>query len=1615
MSLGNKHRQTSLYHDDVERAALGRAGRWLASTGLSLLTLVLVSPGEAAILGTTLGTLAPPGQIGGILISALPSDARPVFESVTGVPGQPPLAGDVTFDRSLTHYQIGQGWTSWSHGYAGHVYWTGVGGRLVKICYPVGTAAVLFYVQPRQSQLVSVTAWANDDPNVSFTQNISGTGGAAGFAFYGSDSSVTIHCVWVQVGMGFDFALGEFFGGQWPEAETGACCLNSGSCTITSQQQCWDWGGTYKGDHSACFPSLCPQPGACCLPPDSHCWNVTEAQCTAAGGVFAGDFGDDDCALNPCRRGACCIVGQECVIAPEAACTNWGGIYQGNLTKCDPSPCSDWGACCDEYGQCAVVLEIDCLTTGRVYRGDGIMCDDPMYACPPSAYLSGVVWDAATHDPLPGLRVSIGGLIPEITYTDPNGRFDFAEVWPGGRLVRVTDESGTYIGATRDVGMYPPDHYTLYFSLEPRATGDARPALSDVTGQYCNARKHARYIQGVSLTENFTATVNWKDHEPGTIKTVQGELLNPPYFGTYHLSRAMGTDFQVGQTLTLVAYAADGTASPPRVANFSIIPAPPGLELTSKQRSGDVLQYAANALTIMEEGLPDGTIPSNIPLFGKKALRFAGVARGFGPLMDGSAHFAMEGKEKRIRIGGVDLFCQFAGAGGWDYDHDSGSWSVDGAIDASAGADVQIPVPALEICWPNPITVWPSICLELEGHLTADVAAHLEFNDWAFYGAPDWEGSVSLNPEASVDVLVGVPPFLCVGVYLGGGLRMVIVFPEQPHLKKAQIYLVGGLVATSFGFEGRIPVLEYTWDLGSQRWAVHQGELAYGLIPRDYLQRPVGYAVFVANDGAPHTRSVTSETPLQLNVYSPSTPDLAAAGSDLTSVWVYDDTDRMPINRSAVVASHYDAALQTWSTPVEVDDDGTADFHPRVAALPGGDVLAVWENASEVLIDPGAPGDPCIETCNQQCVGDPDPNACISRCQFKCKAREMGRKLDISTARYSAATGQWQPAVALTSNTWLDSTPRIAAASDGTAIVVWTSNPDSDILVEGNTPDDLHCALYDGVNWSAAMDLDQGTTRVMGISLAYDGARAVVIVAGDTDGDLSTTADQELFAANWSAGSWSALARLTNDGAQDATPQVAFDSSGTLVLVWYSAGDLVMATDLSLADRRVVYHPTGATSTLRDFRLARGSSGRIALLWQGASLDMVDLWYATYEPVRSVWSQPQRLTTDDAQETEVAPVLDAAGDLVAVYAKVQHEYETRTVEVGGEQITVNNIPAPGQTDLYCLRHVISGDLAIASAEVTLSPSNPTPGQTVTVTASVRNIGDQPAADVALAFYDGDPASGGPLVGTAVNAGLLAGGQQAELSLDWLLTASNQPRNLYVIVDPGLVQEDRDRTNNVAIVPGVGQPDLRADYLTSTIEGEDGADRLLTARVVNESGVAVNGTTVTLRRDSVAGELLATLPVAGPLSPGTPVDVTWLWENAGPFGSGPLRVIAIVDETNTVAEYAEDNNTFTTLVWPRVVVSDCNRNGNADAVDIASGFSTDANGNGIPDECEMIGDMNCDGAVTFADINPFVLALSGQHSYLTRYPDCNWLYADINGDGVVSYADINPFVRLLSGS
>jgi hypothetical protein len=78
-------------------------------------------------------------------------------------------------------------------------------------------------------------------------------------------------------------------------------------------------------------------------------------------------------------------------------------------------------------------------------------------------------------------------------------------------------------------------------------------------------------------------------------------------------------------------------------------------------------------------------------------------------------------------------------------------------------------------------------------------------------------------------------------------------------------------------------------------------------------------------------------------------------------------------------------------------------------------------------------------------------------------------------------------------------------------------------------------------------------------------------------------------------------------------------------------------------------------------------------------------------------------------------------------------------------------------------------------------------------------------------------------------------------------------------------------------------------------------------------------------------------------------------------------------------------------------------------------SRDDNHDGVPDECQVgLGDVNCDGTVDAADIDPFFLALVFPNQYVQQFPSCALAHADVNSDGSVDGADIDPFFALLGG-
>ena len=169
----------------------------------SAILLGILSPaGATAPTGVSLGTGAPPGTLGPWTMAPIGPDASPVNSFVTSV-------GPVLFDEAVTHAQIGNGWASWSHGYAGDVYHTysSVNTTSLTLTMSAPISAIYFYAEPNDYTNFTFTATALSGASV--TETIDGNAGASGFGFYATGVDL-ITSITITEGNTAGFAVGEF-------------------------------------------------------------------------------------------------------------------------------------------------------------------------------------------------------------------------------------------------------------------------------------------------------------------------------------------------------------------------------------------------------------------------------------------------------------------------------------------------------------------------------------------------------------------------------------------------------------------------------------------------------------------------------------------------------------------------------------------------------------------------------------------------------------------------------------------------------------------------------------------------------------------------------------------------------------------------------------------------------------------------------------------------------------------------------------------------------------------------------------------------------------------------------------------------------------------------------------------------------------------------------------------------------------------------------------------------------------------------------------------------------------------------------------------------------------
>lgn len=644
-----------------------------------------------------------------------------------------------------------------------------------------------------------------------------------------------------------------------------------------------------------------------------------------------------------------------------------------------------------------------------------------------------------------------------------------------------------------------------------------------------------------------------------------------------------------------------------------------------------------------------------------------------------------------------------------------------------------------------------------------------------------------------------------------------------------------------------------------------------------------------------------ADLPLVENVFPYSEPSMAGVSSNLMLLYVTDNGYSNDLQFTDIKWSRFDG--WDWSVPQTILADTRAEFGPRVKFDGNGDAVAVWQRVT-------------------------DPN--FTNVDLTAMAAEM----EIVFSQWDSGSGAWSTPVAMTTNAVYDGMPMLAGPmANGDVLLAWMRNEANLLMGTGTvgaaSNDKILWSRWSASSqtWSAASVLLSNITGRTSQDFAGANDTAVLVWSADMDGVMTNDADMELFAMVRSNGAWGSSFRYTTNAVPDRTVRAAVSASGVPHLVWRMHSNLVSAA--SFSTNRLLARANSDTAGFADYAMTYGPQGNIALIWQEMSEAGSDAHYAVYDPASGSWSQDMRLFTNSTLERSFAPVWDNVGNLTIAYNAVEMYMTNKTIELeGGGFVTVSNVPESGAVGLAVVKRALIQDVALLEGDFTVDGYNYLPFDALTLSARLRNMGDVAVTNPAVAFYNGDPAQGGLLIGTVSwsNGWYEGGSTGAVLSTVWVVPEPATNRTLYAVANPTGAFTEFSRLNNTQKV-AIGGTDLSVSLVSATTES-NGSMRVI-AQVRNEGAPDAGVTTLAIRREGATGAALGTAEVPA-LEPGRLAQVAVDL----PAGTVPERdsvFTLFADDTGAVAGDVDTNNnvsSFSVHLW------------------------LDADGDGIPDWWEV---------------------------------------------------------------
>ncbi len=353
----------------------------------------------------------------------------------------------------------------------------------------------------------------------------------------------------------------------------------------------------------------------------------------------------------------------------------------------------------------------------------------------------------------------------------------------------------------------------------------------------------------------------------------------------------------------------------------------------------------------------------------------------------------------------------------------------------------------------------------------------------------------------------------------GGDGTLYFETPSPPGYFKDFVlscWIGGRLRFLSWTLEGW---WKYEWQAsqhlrGSSKQYIEQN---WTVLERDYAHPDSGsYAAFVWNQ---------SGTMVVQNVYPYAHPCVASfpgsAGTKVMLVWAHDDITKPLLQGMELQYALWDEHTG-MSAPQKIPatDDTLMQMEPSICFDQNGNALCVCTQLSQ----------------------DVTPTMPFA---------EIGRSTEIAYALWNHTTKQWSDMVLLTHNTEMDVCPQIQSNTNGDLALVWTVDADGNYATMGDRS--ISTCFWDGTSWSPPRTVTAQQPILSAPSQAInDQGEVICVFSCDTDENLTTPQDQEIYAVVFSKNSiirsqW----KVTDDPLfQHASPSAVYGTDQTPYVVY---------------------------------------------------------------------------------------------------------------------------------------------------------------------------------------------------------------------------------------------------------------------------------------------------------------------------------------------------------------------------------------------------------------------------------------------------------------------------------